>query len=215
VRCRHGLFLLVLLSASPAFYAAQLTLTPAEVDEALRIGQTRIVADRTRFHAPYRILASQPPVDYVDVVTPYRRVALAADERARLGDRSFGQRQAIELLNVAHGQFDFVVELTLHPLNTFVTMPEYDVALVRDRGRLTPTALERRPRFGARVEDVPSSLPTPAGLIPNRGSEPMLGGTLIAQFDGATLDLMGVTEVVVTDGGKELARVKVDLGRLR
>src|SRR4029079_12443309 len=116
----------------PAFHAAQLTLTPAEIEEAVRLGQTRIAADRTRFHAPYRILVTQAPVDYIDVVTPFRRVVLAADERARLGDRSFGQRQAIEMLNASHGQFDFVVELTFHPLNTFVTMPEYGVAVIRD-----------------------------------------------------------------------------------
>jgi hypothetical protein len=212
---RHALVLLTLVASAPAFHAAQLTLTPAEVADAVRVGQTRIAADRTRFHAPYRISASQPPVDYVDIVTPYRRVALAADERARLGDRSFGQRQAIELLNTAGGRFDFIVELTFHPLNTFVTMPPYDVALIRGRARLEPAALERRPRFGARVENVPSTLPTPAGLIPNSGAQPMLGGTLIAQYEGAALDLTGTMEMVVADGTRELARVKIDLGRIR
>jgi len=212
---RHVLLLAVLLTAAPAFHAAQRTLAPADIDDAIRIGQTRIAADRTRFNAPYRIRSSQAPVDYVDVITPFRRVVLAADERTRLGDRSFGQRQAFELLNAASGRFDFVVEMTFHPLNTYVTIPAFDVAVIRDRVRLKPADLSRRPRFGARVEDVVPTLPTPGGLIRNPTSEPLLGGTVIAQFEGAALEPDGVMEVVVSEGVTELARVKVDLGRLR
>jgi hypothetical protein len=211
---RHARLVVLLLAiTSPAFRAAQVALTAAEIDEAIRLGQTRIAADRMRFHQPYRILLAQAPVDYVDVVTPFRRVVLAADERTRLGDRSFGQRQALELLNAARGRFDFVIELTFHPQNTFVTMPDYGVVLIRDGKRITPS-VDRRPRFGARVEDSPPSLPTPAGLIPNRGSQPMLGGTLTAPVEGELLGNVPI-DVVVTDGAKELARATIDLARLR
>ena len=212
---RHVLLLAVLLTAAPVFHAAQRTLTPSDIDDAIRIGQTRIAADRTRFNAPYRIRSSQVPVDYVDVITPFRRVVLAAAERTRLGDASFGQRQALELLNAASGRFDFVVEMTFHPLNTYVTMPAFDVVAIRDRVRLEPADLSRRPRFGARVEDVAPTLPTAGGLIQNPRSEPMLGGTVIAQFEGADLDPAGVMEVVVSEGAKELVKVNIDLGRLR
>lgn len=207
--------ILLFAVSSPAFRAAQLTLTPAEVDEALRIGQTRIAADRTRFHTPYRILVSQAPVDYVDVVTPFRRVVLAADERARLGDRSFGQRQAIELVNAARGRFDLDVELTFHPLNTFVGMPAYDVTLFRAGTRITPATLERVPRFGARVDDLPSSVPVTGGLIATGRSQPLLGGTLVAQFEGNDIDARGTMEVVISDGAKQLARATIDFARLR
>ena len=210
----HRLVLLLLFVLPAASGAAQLTLATSEIEEAIRLGQTRIAADRARFQAPYRVLVTQAPVDFVDVVTPFRRVVIAVDERARLGDRSFGQRQAIELLSAAGGRFDFVVELTFHPLNTFVTMPEYGVAVIRDGVRIGPV-VDRRPRFGVRVDDLPPSVPTPAGLIPNRGSQPMLGGTLIAQVDGQALDRAGDIDVVVTDGAKELARAKVDLRTLR
>jgi len=215
VRSHAPLLLLLLLVASPAFRAAQLTLTPAEIEEAVRLGQTRIAADRTRFHAPYRILVTQAPVDYIDVVTPFRRVVLAADERARLGDRSFGQRQAIELLNTAHGRFDLDVELTFHPLNTFVGMPVYDVALVRAGAPIRPAALDRVPRFGTRVTDLPSAVPVPGGLVAAGRSQPLLGGTLVAQFEGDAIAAKGTMDVVITDGDKELARTTIDFARLR
>jgi len=215
VRRHTLLFLLVGVLAFPVSRAAQLTLTPAEIEEAVRLGQTRIAADRTRFHAPYRIVITQPPVDYIEVVTPFRRVVLAADERARFGDRSFGQRQAMELVSAAHGRFDLDVELTFHPLNTFVAMPAYDVALVRAATRVTPAALDRVPRFGARVDDLPSSLPVTGGRVATAQSQPLLGGTLVAQFEGDAIDGRGTMDVVVTDGAKELARATIDFSRLR
>jgi hypothetical protein len=212
----HALLLLLALSLAPAFpLAAQRTLTLADVDEAIRIGQTRIAADRARFYVPYRLNVSLFPVDYVEVVTPYRRVVLAADERAQLGERSFGQRQALELLKAADGQFDFVVELTFHPLNTFVGIPAYDVVLMRGGLRVAPVTLDRQPRYGARVDGLPPSLPVPGGRIPGGGSQPMLGGTLTARFGGDAIDVNGPMDLIVSDQGKELARVKVDLGRLR
>jgi hypothetical protein len=212
---RGALVLLFVLAVAAIAGAAQRTLTASDIEAALRIGHTSIAADRARFHAPYRIPVSQPPVDFIEVVTPFRRVVIAADERARFGDRSFGQRQALELLSAAAGRFDFRVELTFHPLNTFVTMPEYGVVLVRDGMRIAPAVLERQPRFGLRVENLPPSIPVVGGLIPNSGSQPLLGGTLIAQFEGEALDAAGTVDVIVTDGPKELANVKIDLGRLR
>jgi hypothetical protein len=202
----------VLAGASAA--ALQLTLTPFEIEEAVRLGQTRIAADRARFHAPYRVPVALAPVDFVDVVTPFRRVVLAADERARFGDRSIGPRQAAELLTTAGGRVDFVVELTFHPLNTFVTMPEYGVALVRD-GRRIPTGVDRRPRFGARVDELPPAMPTPAGLIPNREAQPMLGGTLTAHVEGDALAGAAAIDLLVSDGAKELARVRIGLRGMR
>jgi hypothetical protein len=193
---------------------AQLTLSPREVDEAILIGQSRILADRTRFHAPYRITVGQAPVDYVEVVTPFRRVVLAADQRAQIGDRSFGQQKGLELLQAANGQFDFNVELTFHPLNTYVGIPPYDVTLVRGAMRIKPVTLDRQPRYGARVEGLPPAVPAPGTFIPG-GSQPMLGGTVIARFAGDAVDANGMIELVVSDAGKELARARVDLGKLR
>ncbi len=206
-------FLLVVAAAFPQ--AAQRTLSLSEVEEAIRTGQTRIAADRARFHAPYRVVAGQLPVDYVEVVTPFRRVVLAAEQRAQVGDRSFGQRQALQLLTEGDGQFDFAVDFTFHPLNTFVGMPAYDVALMNGSTRVIPASLDRQPRFGARVEGLPPPIPIPGGQIPGGMSQPILGGTVTARFKGEEIDPGGSMDLVVSEGGKELAHVAIDLGRLR
>ena len=57
--------------------------------------------ERTQFHAPYRVRVTQPPVDWIDVITPFHRVELAAETNARSGGRIFGQREAIEALREA------------------------------------------------------------------------------------------------------------------
>src|SRR5688500_5832137 len=90
------------------------------VNAAIVLGQTRIERDRTRFHEPYRVALKKAPLDFIDIVTPFRLVVLAAETRARTGDRSFGQRQALELVAAAAHQVDIHVEFTFHPLNTYV-----------------------------------------------------------------------------------------------
>src|SRR5688572_5242438 len=81
------------LLCSVAAAAVETPLTPRAIDEALTIGQSTLERVRGRFHAPYRVAVNRGPVDYIEVITPFRRVALAGEERARIGDRSFGQRQ--------------------------------------------------------------------------------------------------------------------------
>lgn len=215
MRFVYGLLFLLAMAAAIPLRAAQATLTLRDVDEAILIGQTRIAADRARFHEPYRIIVSQPPIDFVDVITPYRRVVLAADQQAQLGDRSFGQRQALELLRAAGGRFDVVIELTFHPLNTFVAMPAYEVTAVAGGHRVAAVSVDRQPRFGPRVDGLPPPAPVAiAGAAP-RGSQPLLGGTLIARVPGEGIDPTGTVDLTVSDEGRELGRVSVDLGKLR
>lgn len=212
-RCVLPAILLLVAAAFPR--AAQRTLSLSEVEEAIRTGQTRIAADRERFHAPYRIIAGQPPVDYVEVVTPFRRVVLAAQQQSQVGDRSFGQRQALQLLTEADGQFDFAVDFSLHPLNTFVGLPAYEVVLMKGSVRVVPVSLDRHPRFGARVEGLPPPIPIPAGQISGGQSQPILGGTVTARFKGDDIDPERPMDLVVSESNKELARITIDLGRLR
>jgi hypothetical protein len=194
--------------------AMQMTLDPRAVDEAIAIGQSRIDVQRTRFHAPYRLAVGRAPLDYIEVITPFRRVALAAEARTRVGDRSFGQRQAFELLSTASNQLELWFELTFHPLNTLVGVPAYDIALEPSGGgRILPRTVNRIPRYGARVEgELP--FPAPGSALPG-GSQPMLGGIVITEFDGRVLDATGAYDVVVREAGKELARVRLELGRVR
>src|SRR5688572_2457246 len=203
----------------PAAAAAVLaTLDPRAIGEAIALGQSGLDRERARFHAPYRLVVNKAPVDYVEVVTPFRRVVLAAQSRAQAGDRRFGQRQAFDILAAAPPTVELVVELTFHPLNTFVGVPDYSVVLV-ERGAppIRPRAVDRIPRHGPRVEGAP--LPNPTAIQQpgkNEGkTEPLVGGTMVAHFDMQLLSPSGLYEVVVEEAGKELGRVRADLSRLR
>jgi hypothetical protein len=202
--------------ASAAGRGVDLEMDRTAIGEALSLGQSRIDRDRVRFHEPYRTIVGKPPLDYIDFITPFRRVVLAAESRMRAGDRSFGQRQALELAAAADNELDVVVEFSFHPLNNYVGVPDYRLRLERGPGGVAtlPRSSERVPRYGVRVDGVPPSAPAPGAVAPGK-SQPLLGGTLIAHFAGRRLDAAGVYDVVVEEAGKELGRVRADFGRLR
>jgi hypothetical protein len=187
------------------------------VDEAIALGQSRDEAVRRRFHQPYRINIGRPPLDYIDLVTPFRRVELAVEERARVGDRLFRQRDAVTALAEHGDDLQIFVELSFHPQNTYVGVPAYIVTL---NGLDVPTRIESRgqqriPRFGQRLGSAGTPLPYPVAPSVPSGGEPLTGGTVIVTFDGQQLDPGAMYEVVIEESGKELARVKIDLAKLR
>ena len=196
--------------------AVQLTLDNKALFEAIGIGQSRLERERVAFHQPYRLRVARPPVDWIDVITPFHRVVLAAEARARVGDRVFGQREALALLSETPAQIDLVVELTFHPQNTFVGIPPYDIALIGPKGtKVQPLRTDRYPRFQTRVASPTPELPSPGGAPFVGKGDPVLGGTLVTPFNGAALDPMALYTVVVSEAGKELARVPMDLAKLR
>jgi hypothetical protein len=213
-----GLFALV--AACSPLLAFEVSLDRRALEEAIGIGQSRINDVRARFHAPYHIVAGRPPVDYIEIVTPFRRVALDTEAHAVAGDRLYGQRDAFAVLGSDPTRVDVVVELTFHPLNTFIGVPEYEVNLQPSVAlpAIKPLTISRIPRFGPRLAGTP--LPYPYAVAPparNTG-QPILGGTLIATFDGRALDPVGRYDVEITEKGQkpnELARVRADFGRLR
>jgi hypothetical protein len=203
-----------LCCASAGVSAVEMTLDPRAVTEAIVIGQSAVAGGRARYHAAYRLPVARPPLDYVEVVTPFRRIVLAAEARARGGDRSFGQRQGLEMLE-APAHLALWLEFSFHPHNTYVAVPAYAVTLSGSgEARIQPRIVERLPRYGARVDGLPQLFPLPGGAVPG-GSQPMLGGTVIAQFDGGLLNANGLYAVVVEEAGKELVRAPLDLAPLR
>jgi hypothetical protein len=200
--------------------AVDLRLDPAAISQALSLGQTAITADQTRFHRPYRVDVSRPPVDYVEVVTPFRRIVLAAQARARAGDRRWGQRQAIELEAASPGQVDVYGELTFHPLNSFVMVPLYRMRVVLPSGGLMePRNTSSMPRYGPRVDGglVPfTPTPLPGGPVPGR-SQPMLGATIVASFDGNALvaACTGRCDLLIEEEGKTRVQVPLSLADLK
>jgi len=197
-------------AASP--HAVQIELDRRAVEEAIYIGQSRIESERTRFHAPYRVRTAQPPIDWIDVITPFHRVELAAENNARRGGRTFSQQEAIAVMKDVVNQIDLLIEMSFHPLNTFVAVPLYQVQiLLPDGRRVEPKRIERFPRFGPRAESSGPALPGPQ----IGGGQTVVGGTILAPMDGSAFDPNQRLDVVVLDGKAELARVALDLGKMR
>jgi hypothetical protein len=219
-RLAAGLAAAVLAAGSARTGAVDLRLDPAAITQAISLGQTSVVADLTRFHQPYRLVVSRPPLDYVEVVTPFRRIVLAAQARAQAGDRRWGQRQALELDAAAPGQIDLYAELTFHPLNSLVLVPLYRISVVLPTGAvLQPRNTNRMPRYGPRVDGglVPyTPTPIPGGAVPGR-SEPMLGATIVASFDAETLvaACRSRCDLVIEEEGKSRVQTPLVLANLR
>lgn len=198
--------------------------TPLErrtVEQALDIANSALQSSHVAFHGDYRFHVLSPPVDFVEVVTPFRRVVLSAETTARTGRRMFGQREALAALQPDPDRLELFVELTFHPMNTFIGVPAYDVELApagAPAPRVAAATIDRLPRYGARVDDPSYLFPYPPVLTPRlaSGSAPLLGGTVIARFHGAAVDSKGVYAVVVKDGRQEIGRTRrIDLSQLR
>jgi hypothetical protein len=208
-------FAIVLLSAG----GMVVPLDHAAIQDALVIGNSSFETDHRRFHADYHFPLGSAPVDFISVVTPFRRVVLAAETEARQGRRSFGQREALAALQPDPDRLEVYAELTFHPHHTYLAVPSYTMEL--DPGSrgvpIAPHDMERIPRFAPRVEAPWYPLPYPlreAPRLPSR-TETLLGGTLIARFAGSRLDAKAAYSVVIRDGTRELARARLDLGRVR
>ena len=211
---RTGALVIALLACATAVAAFEQALDPQSLADAIQIGSSRIDDTRSRFHAPYRVEVMQPPVDDVEVVTPFRRIVLDAEGRGRAGERLYGQREAIATLGDNPSRVDLVVDLTFHPLNNYLGVPEYTVTLLAPGGTaIQPMAISRMPRFGPRLS---GTLPYPysAGGTAAHG-EAVSGGIVVAVFDGAALDPRGTYVLSVREGGKDIAKTSVNLGRLR
>ena len=214
---RTGIALAVLLACRATIGAFEPSLDPRSLTEAVDLGQSRIDDVRSRFHAPYYVDVMQAPVDYIEVITPFRRVALDAEAHARAGQRLYGQREALATLGDNPSRVEIVAELTFHPLNNYLGVPPLTVSLMASNGTtIEATNTIRTPRFGPRVSGMPlASAPMAPGTGAPQRSQPLLGGSIAATFDGLALDARGLYVVLVRDNGKEMAKAPVDLGRLR
>jgi hypothetical protein len=192
-----------------ALAGAVLTAYDPAIDElealdAIRLGQSRVESERLRFHQQYRFIVNRPPVDVVEIATPFRRIVQAAERRAQVGGGLFMQSEALAIASATAGQLDVIVETTFHPLNTYVAVPAYEIRMIAagTRAPIGPSAMERIPRY------------TLGSQKPGVG-QPLAGGTVTATFDAITLSATGMYDVVISEGGKELARTRVDLTRIR
>src|SRR6476660_9625759 len=198
------LVFVALIAFGTAAIAFEPSLDPPSLADAIQLGQSRIDDVRSRFHAAYHIDVMQPPVDYIEVVTPFRRIALDAEAHTRAGERLYGQREALATLGDNPSRLDVVVELTFHPLNNYVGVPAFTVVLMPSGGKaIEPRTISRVPRFGPRLSGMPLPYPYVANSVAPQGSQPLLGGSIVAAFDGTALDARGRYLAIIRDSGKD------------
>ena len=194
-----------------------------QLDEALLFGRQATTAERLAFHDGYQRTLKDSLVRRISIVSEYRRVVLTLEEKMRLLDRNYGQRQMTQMLVPWRGLVEVIAEVQFHPQNTYIGVPLYDVLLVRLDGPaagsvIVPEANDRRPHFGVYWDPPPMGSPWwpfPPTNAPVLGrSEPITGGWLQARFD-AGLVTTGRFDIVVKDGAATLGSAQFDMGAIR
>lgn len=203
LRPAAALTAVVIAAAGVATGAISRRIDASHVDRAIALGRARDGASRQRFHDAYIVRIGGPVVERLEVVTEFRRVVLAAEERAGFGAAAFGQREADRLLRPFRDTISVVVHLRFPPQNTYRAMPDLGV-VIYDRGPASVRLLPRDTR--------PVPLYVDGQLAPP--GSPLLGGTVEATFDARRLAPHGVYLVGVSEQGRELRRIAIDLGRI-
>jgi hypothetical protein len=193
--------------------AVQASLDLPAVNEALLFARTATDTERQQFNRPYRVVVGKAPVDYVEVITPYRRIVLEGSAR-RLAGNVLGQSQALDMLQTAGATIDVSLELTLNPLNTYIGVPNYRVALdAPDGRRIAPTDTFRTARWIPRLEGPPSA--TPGATPPRPPGGTMVGATIVGRFALSSLNANGNYEVEVGVEGGTAVRAAIALAGMR
>jgi hypothetical protein len=195
------------LGALPRLGALDVSLSQQDIERALAIARSP-EAERVRFHSRYRFAVNDATVAQVEVITEFRRVVIAGEDRLLKGDWMFtqGTRAAEAAVRPWHEQLAIVAQLRFSPLNTYVTVPVLDI-MVGDslsEGIVVPLAAHTTPQF---------SLPFP--VVGKRGvtTSSLVGAVLETDFPASAI---GQTKrrVSVLMEGKELARTTIDFASI-
>jgi len=174
-------------------------MTQAETERALSIGRA-FDEERARFHKPYVLAVNDPTVEQIEVVTEFRRVVLFAEEQIRRGDHMFSVRQVEAAMRPWHGKVTFVARLRFHPMNTFMSVPPYDITI----GDPPVASLEvRRTANYGFVSNKKQAAPAP-----------LTGAVVESDFDAADIG-QAVRPFRVVLQGKEVIRTSVDFATLQ
>ena len=159
-------------------------------------------AERAQFHKRYMVAVNSPVVEYfavenIEVITPFRRMELIAEEHARVNDlfARGGLRDAEEALRPWRDQVSIVVRLRFDQTKVIPGVPAADVT----------------------IEGPVLVLPTTtnsSGIYTRTGDQSWLvGGLVEAVFDAQAVS-QGTQPVIVRWNGKEIARAAVDFAAL-
>jgi hypothetical protein len=168
--------------------------------EAVVLGQTHDDALFESFNKGYNLTATGT-IEHAEIITEFRRAVLMVREKALDGDYAFREAQLGKAFEPFRGLVTFIVRVRLHPLNTLVKVPAYDLYV----------------STGPRSPPIPAKAfkRDPIYALGPMGS-PVVGVRLEASFPRAEIERAAAPAMVVTDDKAEvLWQTRVDLTRYR
>lgn len=168
--------------------------------EALRLGRTQDDALYASFSNGYQ-LGAVDPVASAEIVTEFRRAVLIVREHAQLGEFGFTERDLDAAIKPHLGRVTFIVQVTLHPLNTYQKVPAYDLYI--STGAATPPLA------------APSIRRDPIYAVGGPGSA-LVGIRLEITLPRAPIASAAAPELIVTNEHADVVwRARIDLSRFR
>lgn len=167
--------------------------------DAITLGRTTDEALFDAFNNGY-MLSPSGAIERAEIITEFRRAVLLVRERVRQGVFAITERDVTTDVEKYRGLVTFVVQLRLHPLNTYATTPSYDlyVSTGRSSRPIGADKMKRDPVFA------PGTRPGIAGI------------RLEASFPRAEIEAASAPLLVVTDDqGNAIWQAHLDLSRFR
>lgn len=195
---------ILLATLAPAGMSAiNVRLTQEDIKRATELARfPHTDAGRAQFHKPYTMVVNSRVVEYfavekIEVITPFRRLELIAEEHARINDlfARGGLQDAEEALRPWRNQLSIVAHLRFDQTKSIPGVPDAEVTL--DGPNLVPPITINN-----------------SGIYSRNGDQTWLVGALVeAAFD--IRDVGQTTQsVVVRWNGKDIARVAVDFAAI-
>ena len=186
-----------------AAVALVVSMTGSDIERALAGARERD-AERQQFHSRYLFNLTDPAVTQIEVITEFRRLVLIAEDHVLHGDFMFtrGVRAGEQALAATRGMLTLRAQIRFNPLNTFVALPDYGLAVSGPSGALIPVDTHATPQYSNPFKNRQGKTVTS-----------LMGETVESDIPSADI---GQTErtVAVTLDDKEVARIRVDFRRL-
>src|SRR5215467_8838026 len=130
-----------------AAIALVVTMNGNDMERALAIARARD-AERQQFHSRYIFNLTDPTVTQFEIVTEFRRLVLIGEDHVLHGDFMFtrGVRAAEQALTPTRGMLTLRAQVRFNPLNTFVALPDYGLAVSGPSGALIPVDTHSTPQ---------------------------------------------------------------------
>jgi hypothetical protein len=193
-----------ILSAGIDGGAIIFALSDGDIARALKIA-TESEQVRARFHAPYFIPVNDATIEQVEVITEFRRYAMAAEEQVRLGNWILAQggsglsgRGIKDMVRPWKGRVSIRTRLRFHPQNAYGEIPPIE-------------NLVGEPPIAA-LDVIRTPITAPASG-PKPGAQPLMGAVIESVYDAASL---GQTSqpIRILLNAQEIKRLTVNLSRL-